>query len=196
MSWQAYNEKSKALAPRALLVEALRVIEDHGDSDSKVAIDLGCGSGRDTRELLRRGWSVLAIDGDEKSLEILHQELKSNDDLQTRCEAFENLENLPSADLVYSSVAIPFCSKPAFPKFWDQLVSAVKPKAWIAADFFGPNDDWVKSGQVLGHTQLEIQALLRDFVILKSFETLKKEAAFSGEEKQWHILSVVARKTI
>ncbi len=28
----------------------------------RFAIDLGCGAGRDTRELLRAGWRVLAID--------------------------------------------------------------------------------------------------------------------------------------
>jgi trans-aconitate methyltransferase len=32
------------------------------------AVDLGCGAGRDTAELLRRGWRVLAIDAEAEAI--------------------------------------------------------------------------------------------------------------------------------
>ncbi|MGQ9869558.1 hypothetical protein [Leptodesmis sp.] len=35
---------------------------------SRVAVDLGCGDGRDTVELLRRDWQVLAIDGEPQAI--------------------------------------------------------------------------------------------------------------------------------
>ena len=35
----------------------------------RVAVDLGCGAGRDTRELLRRGWRVMAVDREAAAIE-------------------------------------------------------------------------------------------------------------------------------
>ncbi|MEJ1932020.1 class I SAM-dependent methyltransferase [Nostoc sp. NIES-2111] len=34
----------------------------------RFAVDLGCGDGRDTVELLRRGWRVLGIDGAQEAI--------------------------------------------------------------------------------------------------------------------------------
>ncbi len=43
--------------PRKTIVTALAAFEEPG-----VAIDLGCGEGRDTVEISRQNWAVLAID--------------------------------------------------------------------------------------------------------------------------------------
>jgi len=49
--------------PRETLLDALDRFDAPG-----VAADLGCGTGRDTVELLRRGWQVVAIDSEEEAI--------------------------------------------------------------------------------------------------------------------------------
>ena len=53
--------------PRLTLLDAVARFSAPG-----LAVDLGCGAGRDTAELLRRGWRVVAIDREPEALERLH----------------------------------------------------------------------------------------------------------------------------
>ncbi|MEC4815643.1 MAG: methyltransferase domain-containing protein [Scytonema sp. PMC 1069.18] len=43
-------------------------MEETSLAPSRFAVDLGCGDGRDTVELLRQGWRVLAIDGEAEAI--------------------------------------------------------------------------------------------------------------------------------
>ena len=56
--------------PRPTLLDALRRFDDE-EPGERFAVDLGSGSGRDTAELLRRGWSVLAVDATAEAIERL-----------------------------------------------------------------------------------------------------------------------------
>src|SRR4029453_19349885 len=56
--------------PRETLLEALARFGAE-DPSHRLAVDLGCGTGRDTLELLRRGWSVLAVEGPPEGIERL-----------------------------------------------------------------------------------------------------------------------------
>lgn len=63
--WSTYYTAVSGKPPRETLVAAIEAFarEDAGNAHRvRLALDLGCGEGRDTRELLRRGWSVVAID--------------------------------------------------------------------------------------------------------------------------------------
>jgi tellurite methyltransferase len=48
-------------------------------SACSVAIDLGCGDGAETLELLRRGWTVLAVDGSSAGIARLRQSVSPAD---------------------------------------------------------------------------------------------------------------------
>ena len=61
--WENYYKETGLRAPRQTLILALNRFEKEGsDPGECLAIDLGSGNGRDTAELLRRGWRVTAID--------------------------------------------------------------------------------------------------------------------------------------
>ena len=69
--WGRYYEAAKGGGPRETLRLALDLFESEGGWGERRAVDLGCGEGRDTLELLRRGWRVLAIDDEREAIERL-----------------------------------------------------------------------------------------------------------------------------
>ncbi len=64
--------------PRETLLDALERFTAPG-----VAVDLGCGTGRDTVELLRRGWKVVAVDSEEEAIRRLRTATGDAERLET-----------------------------------------------------------------------------------------------------------------
>lgn len=72
--WGEYYNAVSNQKPRELLTIALGLFEkDKTYTNNYHAIDLGCGSGPNTVELLKRGWRVLAIDNQKTALEYIKQ---------------------------------------------------------------------------------------------------------------------------
>ena len=95
--------------PRPTLLAALEHFDSEPKRHERVAVDLGCGTGRDTFELLRRGWRVLAIDGQEEAIRRLRESdepLISSDRLETQVADFESA-HWPTTDLVNAAMRSP-----------------------------------------------------------------------------------------
>ena len=69
--WNIYQEKTLNRKPNNLLLQTLKYF----DGFTGYAIDIGCGAGNDTMELLRKGWEVLAIDNNLYGLNKITTEL-------------------------------------------------------------------------------------------------------------------------
>src|SRR5690606_9488546 len=75
--WPGYFAVMVGTPARDTLLKALGAFDADSPAhppttqSSPFAIDLGCGEGRDTLELLRRGWRVLAIDGHPQAFDHL-----------------------------------------------------------------------------------------------------------------------------
>ncbi|MFB3102465.1 MAG: class I SAM-dependent methyltransferase, partial [Alphaproteobacteria bacterium] len=84
--WAAYYDKTGARPPCETLLFALDRFGSESMagpvSEGRFAVDLGCGSGRDTIELLRRGWRVLAIDAEPAAID----KLTTRNDLPVKME--------------------------------------------------------------------------------------------------------------
>src|SRR3954470_9388364 len=64
--WAAYYRQLRDRPPRRTLLAAL---DGFGETPADaLAIDLGCGDGRDIVEILRRGWRVVAVDAEPEAL--------------------------------------------------------------------------------------------------------------------------------
>ncbi len=60
--WAAYYQQLRDRPPRRTLVTAL---DNFGEVPPEaLAVDLGCGDGRDVVELRRRDWDVVAVDAE------------------------------------------------------------------------------------------------------------------------------------
>jgi SAM-dependent methyltransferase len=188
--WAGYYAATAGRPPRRTLVEALGRFEADG-----FAVDLGCGDGRDTVELLRRGWRVLAIDAEALALERLTQrsDLPPAAQLETLCGRFEDA-TWPAADLVNASFALPLCPPALFPALWRRIAASLRPGGRFAGQLFGERDGWAGNP---GMTHLDRAAalhLLEGFAV-ELFEEEETDALTPrGRKKHWHLFHIVARR--
>ena len=145
-NWEAYYQKTGARQPRETLLYALEKFEaEHPNNEQPLkAIDLGCGNGRDTVELLRRGWQVLAVDAQQSAIDGLlsRREADENVLLETMTSRFEKI-SLPESDLINASFSLPLVSPQDFPELWDRMLTSLTPGGRISCQLYGDRDSWV-----------------------------------------------------
>jgi len=184
--WARYYDASGE-EPRATLLFALDRFEVPG-----AAVDLGCGTGRDTVELVRRGWSVVAIDGEAEAIERLHARGLPADRVTTRVAHYEDAR-WEETDLLNASFSLPFCEPRHFADLWKRIVASLRPDGRFCGHLFGDRDGWAGDPQMTFHTRAEVDRLLAglDVELLDEVEEDGKTAI--GDPKHWHTYDVVAR---
>ena len=196
-TWQEYYGKTGTRPPRETLLFALARFEaEPPAAGPRFALDLGCGTGRDTIELLRRLWRVLAIDAEDKAIEGLRArpDLPQDARLETLVARFEDA-TLPDgeADLVTSGFALPLVPPAAFPDLWDGIIAALRPGGRIACQLYGNRDSWVGDPTVTFFSRGGIDALLNPLDVEHFREEEDDSTTPRGESKHWHIFHIVAR---
>jgi SAM-dependent methyltransferase len=192
--WSAYYSAVVGRPPRDTLLAALERF-DAEQAGEKFAVDLGCGDGRDTVELLRRGWRVLAIDGEQEAIaRLLSRPDINRDRLETQAVRFEEV-NLPEqVDLVNASFSLPFCPPEHFPSVWEKIVASLRPGGRFCGQLFGDRDSWAIYTSVTHHTREQVEELLQPFELEMFVEEEHPGQTALGEEKHWHLFQIVARK--
>ncbi|PSN12008.1 class I SAM-dependent methyltransferase [filamentous cyanobacterium CCT1] len=193
--WMQYYQAVAGRPPRPTLLKALEYHDQAPEALPKFAVDLGCGDGRDTVELLNRGWRVLAIDGETEAIARLRQ----RDDcgrthLETRVQRFEDLTLPPDISLINASFCLPFCPPEQFPDLWDEIVATLALGGRFCGQLFGDRDSWAVYNDMNHHSRDQVNQLLTPFVVEWLEEENHPGKTALGEEKHWHIYNIVARK--
>jgi SAM-dependent methyltransferase len=193
--WAAYYEKTGDRPPRETLLFALDRFDADPAAEPRLAVDLGCGSGRDTIEILRRGWNVLAIDGEPAAIEKLigRDDLPAGVALTGQVARFADA-NWPPCDLINSSFALPLMPPDEFAVVWPRIIGSLKPGGRIACQLFGPRDSWVDREGMSFHDRAAVDGLLADLDVEMCREEEDDSTTVRGEDKHWHIFHIVARK--
>ncbi|KYG67176.1 hypothetical protein AZI86_09205 [Bdellovibrio bacteriovorus] len=194
-TWAAYNTGEYPARPRLLTTL------DNYCKESGMALDLGCGSGRDTKELLKRGWAVTAVDSDLGSLKTLQAEAPKNNKLTVLNTNFESLQlSTNTFNLINASYALPFCRPQSFLNFWQMMVASLRPNGIVSFELFGINDDWAKlprpASTMSFHSRTQVDHLLKDLKIEIFKEEEFEGPTFDAPDKHWHIFSCIVRKDV
>lgn len=157
-------------------------------------VDLGCGQGRDTFAMLKRGWCVLAIDAEPEAIERLRARAGDEPRLETRVASFAEAQ-WPEADLVNAGYALPFCPPAEFDGLWERLVASVRPGGRFSGQLFGDRDEWAGDDQLTFVSRDRALQLLEPFELERFDEEDEDGKTALGDAKHWHVFHVVARRT-
>ena len=175
--------------PRETLLDALAHFEAEERAPG-LAVDLGAGAGRDTVELLRRWWRVVAVDANPEAVARLSGLGDGVEVLQAR---FEDAE-WPEADLVNASFSLPFCDAAGFERCWSRIRERLVPGGRFCGHLFGDHDDWAGGENMNFHSRNEVGGLLEGLEVERLDEVDEDGKTALGEAKHWHVFHVVARR--
>lgn len=186
-----YYENTKNALPHENIKEFIKMKAKSGK-----AIDLGCGTGRDTVFLIKNTWDVLAIDREEDAKEIILEKLNTEELKRFRfiSENFENIE-LEKNNLIVANFSLPFCNKNYFYELWNKIVTSISKDGYFVGNLFGLNDAWAtERGNMTFLSKQQVLELLNLFEIVKFKEFERDGKTGIGEMKHWHIYDIIARK--
>lgn len=204
--WPAYFAAVDGLPPRDTLLRALTLFDGRPRRDARapLAIDVGSGSGRDTLEMLRRGWRVIAVDpeadGHARLLRAASPAQRAGLTMviapadRADLAAFARAAAPLGADLVNASFALPFVPGEVFAQAWGSIVDAIRPGGLFSGQFFGDRDGWASVPRRSHHTREAALSLLAPFEIELFDEQEKDGKDAFGDPKHFHVFHVVAVK--
>lgn len=195
-----YRNTQQQSLPRKTVVKAIELFHCKNDSPlSKFAIDLGCGAGIDSIELLKHNWSVLAIDSQIEAISTLRSSCPKllQNQLTTKVASFESLISLPATQLINASYSLPFLKPELFYSFWKLILQALPTRGLFAGTFFGLKDDWFRNkNEVM--TFFSYKELVHLFLPFK-IEMFEEDECYMPDAsgsfiKHWHKYFIVAEK--
>ena len=195
IEWEGFYRAVEGRELREVFVDALPLLPVASpDERPLVAVDLGCGDGKESLELLSRGWTVLATDQAPEAIDRLLASvpLEARERLTTAVAAFTEVD-FPTADLVYAGLSLPFCTAADFARVWPNIVTALRPGGFFVGHFFGPNDTWAGTPDMNFHSRAEVEQLLSGLEAISLGEHDADGEAVGGP-KHWHLFSVICRK--
>ncbi len=166
-----------------------------GAGEPRLAVDLGCGAGRDARELLRNGWRVLAIDTEHDAIDALRAATAPEDRprLATLVADIGSFI-LPPCDLINASVSFQFLDAAAYARTFAQIASALNAGGRFCGLLYGDRDEAAADPAYTCPSPDEIRSWLAGFEI-ESWDEREEDGTMAlGDPHHIHIVEVVARR--
>ena len=193
------NEYHKISMQKPVYPHLVFCIEQLTFSADRIAIDMGCGSGRDTEYLLDNGFEVHAFDSNEQVISDLSKrfQIRLGRDLFLHVSKFSEFI-YPKCVLINACSSLFFCEPRNFLNVWNSVKCALIPGGVFCGHFMGPEDSWAKQShdRFTVHRRDEMIGLFSDFDIIDIYEINTPGTTLLGMQKHWHTFSVVAKKHV
>ncbi len=166
-------------------------------TDPRFAVDLGCGAGRDARELLNAGWRVLAVDREPGALAALEAATRADlrPSLDVRIADLADVE-VPACDLVNASLCLPFLTPDAYWATFRRILDALPAGGRFAALVFGDRDGSSSDPSMTCPPPEQIRAALDGFEVEHWSDREEDTTTALGEPHHFHLIELVARRVL
>ncbi len=196
-----YAKLSKGADPDPQFMRFLNeFLKAREDKNNLKALDLGCGSLRNSIYFAKHGFEVLAVDID-KELHKYHKELPP--DIQNKisvkigdiCSLFDFIKNRASYDFILVLHTLSFLPKSCVFELFEILQQIMSKNSQVYMNFWGNEDDFVKNKKAIGYAQHELKEALKKsaFQIMDLKEHKFKGKTITGYPKFWHVIEILTQ---
>lgn len=159
------------------------------------AVDLGCGAGRDSRELLGAGWQVLAVDREPGAIAALEAATPPALRPALTGQVADLVDvAIPTCDLVNASLCLPFLTSAAYWATLGRSLAALPVGGRFAALLFGDRDESVSDPAMTCPSPDAIRATLHGFEVEHWSEREEDTKTALGDPHHYHLIELVARR--
>lgn len=154
-------------------------------------LDYGCGSGRDTKYFLEKGFQVEAIDGSKE----LCQYAEDYTGIPVRCMLFQELNEVEKYDGIWACSSILHVSKKELPDVFARMITALKPEGLIYTSFKYGEFEGERKGRYFSDFTIEsFREFLLQFPKLQLIdEWISVDVRPGRSEEKW--LNVILKKS-
>jgi len=161
---------------------AVKKSDEIGYTKKKQALDLGCGMGNFSIELLSLGWDVIAIDKQPIAIELLKTKACQSDKtcletkrLTAEVATVESYGFPTAVNIIIVSDILPYCNPTQLRNIWNKIYSALDDKnGWVIGSFFvrggKSENEWQRDGAWFIKDPDEVSHLLNAM----SFEVIER----------------------
>lgn len=184
---QTQKEISKPLTP--LVEKALTVLKSR-NIQKGIAVDLGCGISPTIFNLLRRGWTVYAVDNSLHILSDLAAKLSDHHTdwfdknqvvlLNQNIESFELPEKV---HLVVATDSLPYCDPKKIKEIFCRIKNALHPQGMVVCNFYSTSS--IKPFQQLFYPWTTKKSVVETIMRSAKFSSLK----VAEVSKQLHVVA-------
>lgn len=153
-------------------------------------LDLGCGSGRDSRAFLDLGFKVTAIDGSAEIAKASSVYLGQD----VIVELIQDFEAIETFDAIWCCASLLHVTKSEMPKTFEAIIRALRPYGiWYISFKEGDEERWDDQGRFFNDYSVNsIRSLLDSFSNIEIIDINQQGAQLRGEVQNW--LNVFIRK--
>lgn len=186
----SFTKHTKKKIPNRTL---MRLVENV-DCQSCKALDIGSGPLVETKFLLEKGCFVDAIDKDSESAQMASQ-IKDEKFSFFHTDVVNFNFKKEVYGLIVSLHALPFVNPNDFNSIFNKILYSLKSGGYLCISLFGDRDGWVSTRDTMSFfTREEVESMFSSLKILRFIEDDDVAPTASGEAKEWHIYTIIAKK--
>ena len=160
-------------------------------SKCKNILDFGCGSGRDSKYFLEKGYRVDAVDGSEEICKITREYVK----IEVKKMLFSELSFVNKYEGIWACSSILHLSKDELQDVLYKMMRALKKEGYIYTSFkYGEYEGYREERYYTDFTENSFAAFIKDFSEIKIVECwISKDVRPGRSEEKW--LNLILQKS-
>lgn len=187
-----YNQKSDLFTSDTVDLEFTTIQDSFLKylEPGSLILDFGCGSGRDSRYFIQKGYKVEAIDGSEEMVRIATE----TTGIPVKQLLFNELDETDKYDGIFACASILHVSYGELPDIFTRLKKALKQNGYLYVSFkYGSYSGYRNDRFFTDMTEVSFKTLLDQIKGLSIIEeTITSDARKGRENEKW--LNVILRK--
>lgn len=183
---KAYNETTLTIEFQSKREFLLKYLKPHAH-----ILDLGCGSGRDSKAFLQQGYKVTAMDGSQVLCQLASETIGQ----PVKCQLFSELDDINTYDAVWACASLLHLPTIELKQTLKKIEKALKDEGYFYASFkYGEFEGYREERFFNDFTEESFKTLLKDIPTLTIIETEVTTDVIPGRENvSW--LNLMMKKT-